>query len=99
MPSRKATSSDVAAAAGVSRSAVSFAFNNPQRISVATRERILAAAEQLGYAPSTLGRMLQAGTTGSIGVLLPQGLGRILENPYYSRFLMGAGQVCDQEEP
>jgi DNA-binding LacI/PurR family transcriptional regulator len=97
MPSRKATSSDVAAAAGVSRSAVSFAFNNPQRISVATRERILAAAEQLGYAPSTLGRMLQAGTTGSIGVLLPQGLGRILENPYYSRFLMGAGQVCDQE--
>ncbi|MEU4620967.1 LacI family DNA-binding transcriptional regulator [Actinoplanes sp. NPDC023801] len=97
MPSGKATSSDVAAAAGVSRSAVSFAFNNPQRISVATRERILAAAEALGYAPSTLGRMLQAGTTNSIGVLLPQGLGRILENPYYSRFLMGAGQVCDQE--
>ncbi|GAA4945170.1 LacI family DNA-binding transcriptional regulator [Actinoplanes utahensis] len=97
MPSRKATSSDVAAAAGVSRSAVSFAFNNPQRISTATRERILAAAETLGYAPSTLGRMLQAGTTNSLGVLLPQRLARILENPYYSRFLMGAGQVCDQE--
>ncbi|MEV4278130.1 LacI family DNA-binding transcriptional regulator [Actinoplanes xinjiangensis] len=97
MPSGRATSSDVAAAAGVSRSAVSFAFNNPQRISVATRERILAAAEALGYAPSTLGRMLQAGTTNSIGVLLPQRLARILENPYYSRFLMGAGQVCDQE--
>ncbi|BEL07587.1 LacI family DNA-binding transcriptional regulator [Actinoplanes sichuanensis] len=97
MPSGKATSSDVAAAAGVSRSAVSFAFNNPQRISAATRERILAAAEALGYAPSTLGRMLQAGTTNSIGVLLPQRLARILENPYYARFLMGAGQVCDQE--
>ena len=101
MPSRKTggkpTSSDVAAAAGVSRSAVSFAFNNPHRISVATRERILAAAERMGYAPSTLGRMLQAGTTQSIGVLLPQRLARILENPYYSRFLMGAGQVCDQE--
>jgi DNA-binding LacI/PurR family transcriptional regulator len=97
MPSRKATSNDVAAAAGVSRSAVSFAFNNPQRISAATRERILAAAETLGYAPSTLGRMLQAGTTNSIGVLLPQRLARILENPYYARFLMGAGQICDQE--
>ncbi|GIF14698.1 LacI family DNA-binding transcriptional regulator [Actinoplanes teichomyceticus] len=106
MPSRKAssaaragkpTSSDVAAAAGVSRSAVSFAFNNPQRISSATRERILAAAEELGYTPNTLGRMLQAGTTNSIGVLLPQRLAQILENPYYSRFLMGAGQVCDQE--
>ena len=101
MPSRKAsgkpTSTDVAAAAGVSRSAVSFAYNNPQRISVATRERILAVAEELGYRPSTLGRMLQAGTTNSIGVLLPQRLARIMENPYYARFLMGAGQVCDQE--
>ncbi|WP_229069938.1 LacI family DNA-binding transcriptional regulator [Actinoplanes sp. DH11] len=97
MRSRKPTSSDVAAAAGVSRSAVSFAFNNPQRISAATRERILSAAEELGYTPSTLGRMLQAGTTNSIGVLLPQRLAQVLDNPYYSRFLMGAGQVCDQE--
>jgi DNA-binding LacI/PurR family transcriptional regulator len=93
----KPTSSDVAAAAGVSRSAVSFAFNNPHRISTATRERILAAAQELGYTPNTLGRMLQAGTTNSIGVLLPQRLAQILENPYYARFLMGAGQVCDQE--
>ena len=91
------TSSDVAAAAGVSRSAVSFAFNNPQRISTATRERILAAAQELGYAPNTLARMLQAGATQSLGVLLPQRLARILENPYYARFLMGVGQVCDQE--
>ncbi|AGZ40587.1 LacI family DNA-binding transcriptional regulator [Actinoplanes friuliensis] len=101
MPSRKSggkpTSSDVAAAAGVSRSAVSFAFNNPQRISTATRERILAAADELGYTPNTLARMLQAGTTQSLGVLLPQRLARIMENPYYARFLMGVGQVCDQE--
>ncbi|MFC6608041.1 LacI family DNA-binding transcriptional regulator [Amorphoplanes digitatis] len=65
MPSKKAggkpTSSDVAAAAGVSRSAVSCAFNNPQRISVATRERILAVAREIGYTPNTLARMLQAG--------------------------------------
>ncbi len=101
MPSRKVggqpTSSDVAKAAGVSRSAVSFAFNNPHRISAATRERILAVAGEMGYTPNTLARMLQAGTTSSIGVLLPQRLARILENPYYARFLMGVGQVCDQE--
>lgn len=95
--SGKPTSTDVAKMAGVSRSAVSFAFNNPQRISTATRERILAVADQLGYTPNTLGRMLQAGTTNSIGVLLPQGLAQILENPYYARFLMGTGQVCDRE--
>ena len=93
----KPTSSEVAAAAGVSRAAVSFAFNNPQRISAETRARILAAADELGYTPNTLARMLRAGTTHSIGVLLPQRLARILENPYYARFLMGVGQVCDQE--
>ena len=101
MPSRKVggkpTSSDVAAAAGVSRSAVSFAFNNPQRISATTRQRILEVAAGLGYAPNTLARMLQAGTTTSIGVLLPQRLAQVMENPYYARFLMGVGQICDQE--
>ena len=93
----KPTSSDVAAAAGVSRSAVSFAFNNPYRISASTRERILAAAAEIGYTPNTLARMLQAGRTHSLGVLLPQALAKVMENPYYSRFLMGVGQVCDQE--
>ncbi len=101
MPSRKVggkpTSTDVAIAAGVSRSAVSFAFNNPHRISVATRERIMAVAVELGYTPNTLARMLQAGQTTSIGVLFPQRLAQILENPYYARFLMGVGQICDQE--
>jgi DNA-binding LacI/PurR family transcriptional regulator len=76
---------------------VSCAFNNPQRISAATRERILAAARDLGYTPNTLARMLQAGATQSLGVLLPESLARIMENPYYARFLMGVGQVCDQE--
>jgi DNA-binding LacI/PurR family transcriptional regulator len=93
----KPTSSDVAAAAGVSRSAVSFAFNSPYRISASTRERILAAAQEIGYTPNTLARMLQAGRTHSLGVLLPQALAKVMENPYYSRFLMGVGQVCDQE--
>lgn len=91
------TSSDVATAAGVSRSAVSFAFNNPHRVSAATRERILTVAKELGYAPNTLARMLQAGQTHSLGVLLPQDLAKVMENPYYARFLMGVGQVCDQE--
>lgn len=91
------TSSDVAAAAGVSRSAVSFAFNNPEKISAATRERILAAAREMGYTPNTLARMLKAGQTGSLGVLLPQNLAKVLENPYYAQFLTGVGQICDQE--
>lgn len=94
---RRPTSKDVAAAAGVSRSAVSFAFNDPGRISEATRERILGIAQEMGYTPNPLARMLKAGQTQSLGVLLPQALARTMENPYYSRFLMGVGQVCDRE--
>ncbi len=91
------TSTDVAKMVGVSRSAVSFAFNSPERLSVATRDRIFAAAKELGYSPNTLARMLQAGQTQSLGVLLPQNLAKIMENPYYARFLTGVGQVCDEQ--
>ena len=91
------TSRDVAAAAGVSRSAVSFAFNSPGKVAEATRERILAAARELGYTPNPIGRMLQGGRTHSLGVLLPQDIGKVMENPYYARFLMGLGQVCSRE--
>ncbi|MEV6211182.1 LacI family DNA-binding transcriptional regulator [Kitasatospora sp. NPDC051914] len=54
----KPTAGDVAAAAGVSRTAVSFAFNSPDQLSRATRARILAVAEELGYRPSPLARRL-----------------------------------------
>ncbi|PBC76983.1 LacI family transcriptional regulator [Streptomyces sp. TLI_235] len=93
----KPTAGDVAAAAGFSRTAVSFAFNSPDQLSLATRERILAVAEELGYRPSPLARMLRAGRTRAVGVLLPQGLAEILRNPYYTEFLRGVGEVCDQE--
>ncbi|APU15645.1 MULTISPECIES: LacI family DNA-binding transcriptional regulator [Actinoalloteichus] len=96
-PRPRPTAKDVAAAANVSRSAVSFAFNDPARISVATRDRILAAARSLDYAPNTVARMLQRGRTQSLGVLFPQELAKIMENPYHSRFLVGVGQVCDRE--
>ncbi|MEW1911924.1 LacI family DNA-binding transcriptional regulator [Kitasatospora sp. NPDC085895] len=93
----KPTAGDVAAAAGYSRTAVSFAFNSPDQLSRATRERILAVAEELGYRPSPLARMLRAGQTRALGVLLPQGLAAILRNPYYTEFLRGVGEVCDRE--
>jgi DNA-binding LacI/PurR family transcriptional regulator len=94
---RRATARDVAAAAGVSRTAVSFAFNDPARISAATRKRILQVADDLGYRPDTVARMLSHRRTGSLGVLLPQGIPEVMENPYYAQFLVGLGQVCQQE--
>ncbi|WP_150462847.1 LacI family DNA-binding transcriptional regulator [Nesterenkonia ebinurensis] len=50
-PSRKITIRDVAARAGVSVSTVSLALNHPDRVSAATRERVLAVSDALSFVP------------------------------------------------
>jgi cyclomaltodextrinase / maltogenic alpha-amylase / neopullulanase len=52
------TIADVAAAAGVSKTAVSFAFNRPDRLAAGTVTRIRAAADELGYRPDPAARLL-----------------------------------------
>jgi DNA-binding LacI/PurR family transcriptional regulator len=81
----------------VSRSAVSFAFNDPGRVSAATRDRILAVARELAYSPPAAGTTHRNGRTGTFGVLLPHDIPKVMENPYYAQFLMGVGQVCTRE--
>ena len=93
----KVTARHVAEAAGVSRTAVSVAFNDPVRISAETRQRILEVAEELGYAPDPVARMLSHGQTRTLGLLLPQDIPQVMQNPYYSEFLVGLGQVCHRE--
>jgi len=56
---------------GVSRMTVSNAFSRPDQLSAHLRDKILAAAADLGYAgPDPVGRALARGTTGAVGVLL-----------------------------
>ena len=52
------TLQDVARLAGVSTKTVSRVVNNQGEISAATRERVQAAIEQLGYRPNILARSL-----------------------------------------
>lgn len=94
---RAATSKDVALAAGVSRTSVSFAFNSPDKISAKTRTRILDTAADLGYRPHPIASMLVRGRTRSIGLLVPQDIPEVMQNPYYAQFLVGLGQVCHHE--
>ena len=66
------TLSDVASQAGVDKSTVSLVLGRSkagERISQATRERIIAAAKDLGYRPNVLARGLRSGRTYSLGVL------------------------------
>ena len=62
-PARRPTSADVARRAGVSRATVSYVLNDAphQTIPDATRQRVLIAAEELGYTPHAAARALRAG--------------------------------------
>jgi DNA-binding LacI/PurR family transcriptional regulator len=94
---RRITMQDVADRANVSKTAVSLAFNDSKRLSEATVKNILDAAAELGYAQDPAARMLRTRRTDSLGLLLPQQLDRVLENPYYTQFLQGIGQTCQRE--
>ena len=81
--------------AGVSKAAVSFAFNNPARLASETAERIRRVAEELGYRPHPVARMLTAGSTATIGILSPQALAQVFGNPFFPLFAEGVATVAE----
>ena len=70
---RRPTGADVARLAGLSRATVSYVLNNTphQAIPEPTRQRVLAAAAELGYTPSAAGRALRSGHSEVVLLLLP----------------------------
>lgn len=78
----KITSHEVAALAGVSRSAVSRTFTPGASVAPRTRARVLAAAGKLGYRPNALARSLIVRRTQLIGLVMAE-----WENPFYTRML------------
>jgi len=97
MSRNRVTSSDVAARAGVSRTTVSFVLNNVlnNKVGAATRERVIRAAEDLGYVPDAAARSLVSGKTGSIGLVVSYS-SHILIDAFVSQALHGLIQVCEE---
>lgn len=93
---RRVRIADVAREAGVSKTAVSFAFNSPDRLSPETASRIRAVAESLGYRPHPVARMLTQRATRSIGLLTPQALSVVLANPFFGQFAAGVARVAEE---
>lgn len=94
----RVTIADVASAAGVSKTAVSFAFNNPDRLGQVTLERVLGVARELGYTPHPAARALSMRRSGTIGVLIPQGLSTVFANPFFSELIQGLGEGCEEHD-
>lgn len=75
---------DVAVATGVSTATVSRALRGLTGVSAGTRARVLRAAQDLGYVPSSSASGLASGRTMAMGVLLPS-----IERWYFSAMLDG----------
>ncbi len=67
----RVTLKDVAKVAGVSPKTVSRVVNDQGEIREATRERVLAAIQELGYRPNRLARSLTTGRTQAVGIIIP----------------------------
>ena len=92
--SRRITSHDVAREAGVSQATVSIVLNgSPSRIRVspATRSRVLAAAERLGYVPNHAAQSLRSRRTRSITFINPAP-----DNPYFAEVVAGAQAAAEE---
>jgi DNA-binding LacI/PurR family transcriptional regulator len=80
---RRATSYDVAALAGVSQSAVSRVFQDGASASKAMRDRVIAAANKLGYRPNAIARGLITQRSNMVAVVISK-----LTNLYYPEVLV-----------
>jgi len=85
---------DVAQRAGVSQPLVSLVIGGSQsvRVSNATRDRILRAAEELGYRPNVIARALVQSRSYSLGIIVPD-----LYNPFFVDVVAGVERVAADE--
>lgn len=95
-PTTRIRIADVAREAGVSKTAVSFAFNKPDQLNPSTASRILEVATALGYRPHPVARMLTQRRTMSIGVVTPQALSATFANHYFGQFSEGVALVAEE---
>jgi DNA-binding LacI/PurR family transcriptional regulator len=85
----RVTINEIARRSGVSKGAVSYALNGRPGVSAATRERILAVADQLGWAPNRTARLLSGSRTDTFGLVLARDPSTLAAEPFYMEFMAG----------
>lgn len=95
MPSKQRlnpTSVQVARRAGVSQSAVSRCFTPGASISAKTRQKVLKAADELGYQPNFVARTLVTKRSHLVAMILPQ-----ITNRYYPEVLLCLSAALEKQ--
>ncbi|HEY2271938.1 MAG TPA: LacI family DNA-binding transcriptional regulator [Jatrophihabitantaceae bacterium] len=95
---RRVTIADVAARAGVSAGAVSFALNDRPGVAASTRRRILEVAGELGWQPSHRARSLSRSTSFAFGLVLARSTELVGADPFFPAFVSGVNTVLVAHE-
>ena len=84
---------DVARAAGVSLGTVSNVLNNPDGVAPENVAKVKAAIKNLGFVRNDAARQLRAGTSRSIGVIVPD-----VRNPFFAELVRGAEDFATENQ-
>ena len=79
-----ATIYEVSKLAGVSLATVSRVMNNNANVSDATRKKVTAAMDELGYRPNSIAQSLASNCSNSVGLLVSE-----LQGPFYGPMMSG----------
>jgi len=86
---KRPTIADIARQAGVSKVAVSYALNGQPGVSEATRRRIVAIAEEIGFSPSSAARALSGQAAQAIGLALCRPARTLGLEPFFMELIGG----------
>ncbi len=86
---KRPTIADVAKAAGVSKGAVSYALNGHSGVSEATRQRILAVADNLGFRANSAARALAGAPSNVVGLTLRRPARTLGVEPFFMELVSG----------
>ena len=86
---KRPTIAEIAAQAGVSIGAVSYALNGRPGVSAKTRQRILDIADEIGWRPSVAARSLSGSRAHSVGLVIARPADTLGVEPFFMRFIAG----------
>ena len=89
-----ATIRDVAAKAGVNPSTVSRVFSGKAKISEQTQQRVLEAAEALGFHPNAIARSLSVRRTNTIAIVVPHIYDGYFDDSFFPQIMRGLLQAA-----
>jgi DNA-binding LacI/PurR family transcriptional regulator len=94
----RVTIADIARTAQVAKSSASYALNGRPGVAPATRERVVAVAEAMGWRANCAARALSAARANAVGLVLPQPAEKLSFDSFLLRFIAGLEQELSRQD-